>query len=173
MSDSVATYLNAQIEAGAQAVMIFDTWGGTLSPQHYREFSLQPMQRALAKLHRQYNDNPVPVILFSKGANHSLDELADSGADAIGLDWTVNISDASKIVGDRAALQGNLDPTVLYSTADTVTEHAKKVLDAYPKDSGHVFNLGHGIHPGINPDNVKALVDFVHDYSRTLKTKSG
>ncbi|RCL46350.1 MAG: uroporphyrinogen decarboxylase [Candidatus Thioglobus sp.] len=170
LSDSVATYLNAQIAAGAQAVMIFDTWGGTLSPEHYREFSLQPMQRALEKLDRQSNDIPVPVILFSKGANHSLDDLANSGADGIGLDWTINIADASKIVADRACLQGNLDPSVLYSTPDVVTAQAKKILDAYPRDSGHVFNLGHGIHPGINPDNVKALVDFVHDYSRTQKT---
>lgn len=169
LSDSVASYLNAQIEAGAQAVMIFDTWGGTLSPQHYHQYSLQPMQRALEKLHSHYDNQPIPVILFSKGANHALNDLANSGAHGIGLDWTIDIADASKIVGDRVALQGNLDPSVLYSDSETVIEYAKKILDAYPKQSGHVFNLGHGIHPGIQPDNVKALVDFVHQYSRSLK----
>jgi len=171
VSDSVASYLNAQIEAGAQTVMIFDTWGGTLTPEYYRHYSLAPMMRAVEKLHRHHEGATIPVILFSKGANHSLEQLANSGANGVGLDWTINIRDASKIVGDRVSLQGNLDPTVLYSTPQTVIEQARAVLDAYPKHSGHVFNLGHGIHPGIKPENVKTLVDFVHQYSHEQKSK--
>jgi uroporphyrinogen decarboxylase len=151
--------------------MIFDTWGGTLTPEYYRHYSLAPMMRAVEKLHRHHEGATIPVILFSKGANHSLEQLANSGANGVGLDWTINIRDASKIVGDRVSLQGNLDPTVLYSTPQTVIEQARAVLDAYPKHSGHVFNLGHGIHPGIKPENVKTLVDFVHQYSHEQKSK--
>lgn len=169
LSDSVAMYLNAQIEAGAQSVMVFDTWGGTLTPEYYRRYSLHSMTRIVEQLHRSYQGTIIPVTLFSKGANHSLANLADSGANAIGLDWTVNIAEASSIVGDKVALQGNLDPAILYSSEDSVKEHAKKILNDYNKDTGHVFNLGHGIHPAIEPEKVKALVDFVHQYSASLR----
>lgn len=169
LSDSVARYLNAQIEAGAQAVMVFDTWGGALTPEYYRNYSLQSMTRIVEQLHRDHAGNKVPVILFSKGANHSLSQLAKSGADGVGLDWTVNINNASQLVGDNVALQGNLDPAVLYSSHESVKAHAKKVLDDYAKPTGHVFNLGHGIHPAIDPEKVKTLVDFVHSYSASLR----
>lgn len=171
LSDSVAAYLNAQIESGAQAVMIFDTWGGALTPELYRSYSLRSMERIVSQLHRTYDNQTIPVTLFSKGANHSLANLADSGANAVGLDWTVNIAEASKIVGSKVALQGNLDPTVMYSSEQSVKQNAKKILDDYNKNTGHVFNLGHGIHPGIDPNKVKALVDFVHDYGAELRNK--
>ena len=169
LSDSVAVYLNAQIEAGAQAVMIFDTWGGALTPEYYRRYSLHSMTRIVEQLHRSYNGSTIPVTLFSKGANHSLADLANSGANGVGLDWTVNIAEASNIVGDKVALQGNLDPAILYSSHDSIKKHAKKVLDDYDKNTGHVFNLGHGIHPAIDPEKVKTLVDFVHDYSAGMR----
>ena len=163
---SVAAYLNAQIEAGAQAVMLFDTWGGTLTPELYRRYSLAPMVEIIKQLHREYNGHKIPVILFSKGANHSLQEMAASGTDAVGLDWTIDISDAKNIVGDTVALQGNLDPAVLYSSPESIQNEVKKIIAAYGKPSGHVFNLGHGIHPGIDPDNVKILVDSVHAFGQ-------
>ena len=169
LSDSVAAYLNAQIEAGAQAVMIFDTWGGALTPEDYRRYSLGSMTRIVEQLHREFDGIEIPVTLFSKGANHSLADLANAGANGVGLDWTVNIAEASRIVGDKVALQGNLDPSILYSSHESIKQHAKKVLDDYGKNTGHVFNLGHGIHPGINPEKVKTLVDFVHEYSASLK----
>ena len=166
VSASVASYLNAQIEAGAQALMIFDTWGGVLTPELYRRYSLAFMHSVLDQLKREHDGKKIPVILFSKGANHSLTDIAATGADGIGLDWTINIADASAIVGTEVAVQGNLDPSVLYSSPEVVREQVKKVLDAYPHETGHVFNLGHGIHPGIDPENVKALVDAVHEFSQ-------
>lgn len=169
LSDSVAAYLNAQIEAGAQAVMIFDTWGGVLTPEDYRQFSLASMTRIVEQLHRTYNGETVPVTLFSKGANHSLAHLAGSGANAVGLDWTVNIAEAKQLVKDSVALQGNLDPSVLYSSTDSVITHAKQIIDDFDGNTGHVFNLGHGIHPAIDPEKVKALVDFVHSYSESKR----
>lgn len=167
LSDSVAAYLNAQIEAGAQAVMIFDTWGGVLTPEDYRQFSLASMTRIVEQLHRTHNGETVPVTLFSKGANHSLAHLAGSGANAVGLDWTVNIAEAKQLVKDSVALQGNLDPSVLYSSTDSVIAHAKQIIDDFDGNTGHVFNLGHGIHPAIDPKKVKALVDFVHSYTES------
>ena len=169
LSDSVAVYLNAQIEAGAQAVMIFDTWGGALTPEDYRRYSLGAMVRIVEQLQRNHNGETVPVTLFSKGANHSLTQLAESGANAVGLDWTVNIAQASQLTHNKVALQGNLDPAVLYSSIESVQSHAQKILDDYADNTGHVFNLGHGIHPAIDPEKVKALVDFVHSYSESLR----
>ena len=166
VSTSVAIYLNAQIHAGAQAVMIFDTWGGVLTPELYRRYSLDPMRAIVDKLDRQHEGLQIPVILFSKGANHSLAAIAASGTDAVGLDWTINIRDARKLVGDNVALQGNLDPAVLYSSHASIKQQVKQILDDYNEPSGHVFNLGHGIHPGIDPDNVKTLVDSVHEYGK-------
>ena len=163
---SVTGYLNAQIAAGAQVVMIFDTWGGTLTPELYRRYSLAPMAEIVAQLDRGEGDQRVPVILFSKGANHSLTEIAVSGADAVGLDWTVNIRVAKELVGDKVALQGNLDPAVLYSSPSAIEKEVKKILFDYGMPTGHVFNLGHGIHPGIDPENVKTLVECVHQYGK-------
>jgi uroporphyrinogen decarboxylase len=164
VSAAVTAYLNAQIRAGAQAVMIFDTWGGSLTPRHYREFSLAYMQRIVAELTREHEGRRVPVILFTKGGGAWLEWQADAGADALGLDWTIDIADAAARVGDRVALQGNLDPAVLYAGDEVVRAEARRVLEGFPNRTGHVFNLGHGIHPGIDPERVATLVETVHSY---------
>lgn len=166
VSASVTDYLNAQIEAGAQVVMIFDTWGGTLTPELYRRYSLAPMHEIVQNFKRQHDGQQIPVILFSKGANHSLGEIAATGTDAVGLDWTINIRDAQVLTGNNVALQGNLDPSVLYSSHASIEKEVKQILTDYTKPSGHVFNLGHGIHPGIDPDHVKTLVDSVHTFGK-------
>jgi uroporphyrinogen decarboxylase len=165
---AVTKYLNAQIEAGAQAVMIFDTWGGVLTPTAYREFSLRYMTGIMHQLKRENDGRRVPVVLFSKGAAHSLDAMADSGADALGLDWTANLGQARARVGNRVALQGNMDPSILYATPERIRAEAKLVLESFGPGSGHVFNLGHGIGQGVNPDHVAALVDAVHELSRPM-----
>ena len=169
LSNSVAQYLNAQIEAGAQVVMIFDTWGGNLTPRDYRAFSLTSMQKIVEQLKYKANGQQVPVILFSKGANHSLEQMANTGTDGIGIDWTIDIQEAKSRVSDKVALQGNLDPTVLYSAPEVVAKHASEVVNDFGLATGHVFNLGHGIHPGINPENVAALVDAVHQAGHELR----
>ncbi|MFP5504919.1 MAG: uroporphyrinogen decarboxylase, partial [Gammaproteobacteria bacterium] len=148
---AVADYLNAQIAAGAQAVMLFDTWGGALGPREYREFSLAYMTRIVAQLAREHDGRRVPVILFTKGGGQWLETMAESGADALGLDWTTDIGQARARVGDRVALQGNLDPAVLYAQPEHIRAEVARVLAAYGHGSGHVFNLGHGIHPQIAP----------------------
>ncbi|ACL74090.1 uroporphyrinogen decarboxylase [Thioalkalivibrio sulfidiphilus HL-EbGr7] len=162
LAEAVTVYLNAQIAAGAQAVMVFDTWGGSLTPEGYREFSLAYMQRIVAGLTREHEGRRVPVTLFTKGGGAWLEVMAETGCDALGLDWTVNIGEARRRVGDRVALQGNLDPAVLYASAERVRAAARKVVEDFGPGSGHVFNLGHGIHPGIDPEKVAALVDEVH-----------
>ena len=167
ISAAVTAYLNAQIRAGAQAVMIFDTWGGSLTPRHYREFSLAYMERIIAGLLREQDGQRVPVVLFTKGGGAWLEWQADAGADALGLDWTIDIADAAARVGDRVALQGNLDPSVLYAGDEVVRAEALRVLDGFQRPTGHVFNLGHGIHPGIDPDRVATLVDTVQRYRRS------
>jgi uroporphyrinogen decarboxylase len=167
ISAAVTAYLNAQIRAGAQAVMIFDTWGGSLTPRHYREFSLAYMERIIAGLIREQDGQRVPVVLFTKGGGAWLEWQADAGADALGLDWTIDIADAAARVGDRVALQGNLDPSVLYAGDEVVRAEALRVLDGFQRPTGHVFNLGHGIHPGIDPDRVATLVDTVQRYRRS------
>jgi uroporphyrinogen decarboxylase len=159
---AITRYLNAQVEAGAQALMIFDTWGGVLSPTGYREWSLGPMQRIVAGLKREHEGRRVPVILFTKGGGQWLESMADTGADALGIDWTTDLGDARARVGDRVALQGNLDPSVLYAGEDDIRREVRRVLDSYGEGPGHVFNLGHGIHPHIDPDKVAVLVDAVH-----------
>lgn len=164
---SVTRYLNAQVEAGAQALMIFDTWGGVLSPATYHEWSLEPMRRIVAGLKREHEGRRVPVILFTKGGGQWLHAMADTGADALGVDWTTDLGDARRRVGDRVALQGNLDPSVLYADEDDIRREVQKVLDSYGKGPGHVFNLGHGIHQHIDPDKVAVLVDAVHSLSKT------
>ena len=165
LADSVVQYLNAQIEAGAQAVQIFDSWGGVLSPDNYQHFSLHYMQRIISQLHHYYDGRKVPVILFTKGGGQWLEWMVDSGADALGLDWTTDLRLARDRVGDQVALQGNMDPSVLYASDDTVRQHVKAILEQYGEGSGHVFNLGHGIHQYVQPDKVKVLVDAVHEFS--------
>ena len=162
LADAVTAYLNAQIAAGAQAVMVFDTWGGSLTPEGYREFSLAYMQRIVDRLTRENEGRRVPVTLFTKGGGAWLEAMADTGCDGLGLDWTVNIGEARRRVGERVALQGNLDPAVLYASPERVREEARRILEDFGAGTGHVFNLGHGIHPGIDPEKVAALVDEVH-----------
>ncbi len=166
LAASVTSYLNAQIAAGAQAVMIFDTWGGVLSPEKYKEFSLAYMQKIVSGLTREADGRQVPVTLFTKGGGQWLEIMAETGCDALGLDWTQDITNARQRVGDKVALQGNLDPSVLYASADTIKDEVKKVITGFGKGTGHVFNLGHGIHQHIDPDNVKVLVDAVHEYGK-------
>jgi uroporphyrinogen decarboxylase len=166
LADSVTAYLNAQIAAGAQAVQIFDTWGGMLTPYDYRAFSLDYMQRIVAGLTREADGRRVPVILFTKGGGLWLETMADAGADALGLDWTIDIGEARERVGHRVALQGNLDPSTLYASPDTIRRSVARILESYGQGSGHVFNLGHGIHPEIPPEHAAAMVEAVHELSR-------
>ncbi|WP_019021734.1 uroporphyrinogen decarboxylase [Thioalkalivibrio sp. ALE23] len=166
VADAVTEYLNAQIRAGAQAVMVFDTWGGALTPRSYREFSLAYMQRIVDGLIRENEGRRVPVTLFTKGGGAWLEAQADTGADGLGLDWTIEIGEAAQRVGDRVGLQGNLDPSVLYAPEAVVREETRRVLDGFGRDTGHVFNLGHGVHPAIDPDRVAAMVDTVVNYRR-------
>ena len=166
LADSVSVYLAAQIEAGVQAVMIFDTWGGSLSPATYREFSLAYMTRIVEKLKADVSTQNVPVVLFTKGGGQWLEVMADSGCDALGLDWTTDLSDARARVGDRVALQGNIDPCVLYASPQQIEQEVAKVLASFGKGNGHVFNLGHGIHPEVNPEHAGALIEAVHTLSR-------
>jgi uroporphyrinogen decarboxylase len=166
LADSVGAYLNAQIEAGAQAVMIFDTWGGVLSPSAYRSFSLAPMKRVLDQLTRVQLGRRVPVILFTKGGGAWLEQIAETGCDALGVDWTVDLDEARQRVGHRAALQGNLDPCVLYARPERISQAVGEILARFGRGSGHVFNLGHGIHPDVDPARLAVLVDAVHEQSR-------
>ena len=166
ISASVTTYLNAQIAAGAQAVMIFDTWGGVLSPRVYQEFSLHYMSEIVSNLTRSIDGQRIPVILFTKGGGQWLEAMADSGCDALGVDWTTDLGQARTRVGHRVALQGNLDPCVLYANPERIREQVANVLADFGPGAGHVFNLGHGIHQHINPEHVVALVDAVHQLSR-------
>jgi len=165
LADSVATYLNAQIEAGAQAVMVFDSWGGALTTRHYKEFSLAYMQRIVNQLTKEKDGHKIPAILFTKGGGLWLPELAATGCDALGLDWSVNITKAREQVGDRVALQGNMDPAIMATDPETIQAEVANILADFGHGSGHVFNLGHGITPSINPENVAALVDAVHETS--------
>ncbi len=163
---SVTSYLNAQIAAGAQAVMIFDTWGGVLSPRDYIEFSLRYMAQIVDGLTRENEGRRVPVILFTKGGGAWLESMAETGCDALGVDWTTDIGAARARVGHQLALQGNMDPCVLYAAPERIRAEAATILKSYGSGSGHVFNLGHGIHQHINPDHVKVLVDSVHELSK-------
>ena len=166
-TDAVIAYLNAQIESGAQAVMIFDSWGGALTAAAYQEFSLAYMQRIVAGLIKEKDGERIPSIVFTKGGGLWLESIAAIGCDAIGLDWTIDIGEARRRVGDRVALQGNLDPNVLFASPERIAVEATKVLDAYgPGDTGHVFNLGHGISQYTPPEHVSALVEAVHGYRR-------
>jgi uroporphyrinogen decarboxylase len=163
---SVVAYLNAQVESGAQALMLFDTWGGALSNAAYQEFSLAYMQQVVSGLTRERDGQKVPVIVFTKGGGLWLEKIAAIGCDAVGLDWTVDIGEARARVGKHVALQGNLDPSILLTTPDIVQREAGKVLASYGAGSGHVFNLGHGVSRITPPENVAALVEAVHAQSR-------
>jgi uroporphyrinogen decarboxylase len=164
---AVTAYLNAQIAAGAQAVMIFDTWGGSLSAAAYREFSLAYMQQIVAGLTREREGRRVPSIVFTKGGGLWLEDIAAIGCDALGLDWTCDIGAARQRVGDKVALQGNLDPMTLFAEPQVIRAEVGKVLSAYGAGSGHVFNLGHGVSQYTAPERVGALVDAVHELSRS------
>ncbi len=164
-ADSVIAYLNAQIDSGAQAVMIFDTWGGSLSNAAYQEFSLAYMQRIVAGLKKEKDGQRIPSIVFTKNGGLWLEKIAAIGCDGLGLDWTIDIGEARRRVGDKVALQGNLDPNVLFAPPEVVAAEAKKVLDSFgPGNTGHVFNLGHGISQYTPPESVTALVEAVHGY---------
>ena len=165
LADAVTDYLNAQIKAGAQAVQIFDTWGGILSGNAYRAFSLAYMQRIVSKLQKENEGRRVPVILFTKNGGQWLESIADTGCDAIGLDWTTDIGEARSRVGDKVALQGNMDPTILYASGKVIREEVASILKSFGSGSGHVFNLGHGITPEVNPEHVSHFVDAVHEFS--------
>ena len=164
LAASVSQYLNAQIAAGAQAVMIFDTWGGSLSTPAYAEFSLAYMSEIIAGLKREAEGRPVPVLLFTKGGGNWLEAMATSGADVLGLDWTTELSVARQRLGDGIALQGNMDPIALYGSASAVAAEAERVLASHGPGSGHIFNLGHGITPQTPIGNVATLVESVHNW---------
>lgn len=170
LADSVVNYLNAQIQNGVNAVMIFDTWGGTLTPTAYQEFSLNYMQYIIKNLTPN-----IPSIIFTKGGGLWLENMANINCSAVGVDWTINIAEAKRKIGDKVAIQGNLDPSILLSNAEVVNNQAKKLLDDfYAVDNnanGHIFNLGHGISQFANPENVKELVQTVHNYSKQLRQK--
>jgi len=163
---AVTAYLNAQIEAGAQAVMIFDTWGGMLAHQAYLEFSLRYICQIVEGLIRERDGERVPSIVFTKNGGHWLEKIAACGCDAVGLDWTCDIGGARQRVGDKVALQGNLDPIALFANTDSVAREARNVLDEFGPGPGHVFNLGHGISQFTPPDHVEVLVNTVHQHSR-------
>lgn len=163
---AVTSYLNAQVANGAQALMLFDTWGGALSQAAYNEFSLHYMTQVVSGLRREHEGQQVPVIVFTKGGGLWLENIAASGCDALGLDWTIDIGTARQRVGSRVALQGNLDPAVLMSSPDVIREQAGQVLASFGAGPGHVFNLGHGISQFTPPEHVRALVDAVHELSR-------
>ena len=158
-------YLNAQIAAGVQAVQIFDTWGGVLSHSAYHRFSLPYMEKIVKGLIRECRGQKVPVILFTKGSGSWLESMSNVGADALGLDWNIDIGNARAKVGDRVSLQGNLDPYILFSSRDVIRQEVRSVLESYGKGSGHIFNLGHGIDPLVDPERVKIFVEAVHEYS--------
>lgn len=162
IADSVSDYLSAKIRAGADAVQIFDTWGGLLSPEDYEKFSLKYIEKIISKIKRKDE----PVIVFAKGVHFKMNKLVECGADVIGLDWTMEIGKIRSKYGKKVALQGNLDPTVLYADQNKIKEEAVKVLKSFGKNNGHIFNLGHGILPDVSPDNARYLVDVVKEESK-------
>ncbi|MDU8360681.1 uroporphyrinogen decarboxylase [Pseudomonas syringae group sp. J309-1] len=165
LADSVIGYLNGQILAGAQAVQVFDSWGGSLSDAAYQEFSLAYMRKIVNGLIRENDGRKVPVILFTKGGGLWLESMAETGADALGLDWTTNIGDARRRVGDKVALQGNMDPSVLYASPQAIRAEVARILASYGSGNGHVFNLGHGITPEVDPAHAGAFIEAVHELS--------
>jgi uroporphyrinogen decarboxylase len=170
VSRTTTDYLNAQVEAGAQAIMIFDTWGAALERDDYMRFSLDPMQKIVDGLTREKDGRRIPVILFTKGAGPLLADMVGTGCDALGVDWTTSLADARKHVDDKVALQGNLDPATLRESPEAIRQGVADTLASYGKGPGHVFNLGHGITPDIDPDNLGVLVDAVHELSPQYHT---
>ena len=175
-AQAVTAYLNAQIDAGAQAVMLFDSWGGVLADGAFQRFSLDYTRRVVAGLQREKDGQRIPVLVFTKGGGPWLDQIADIGADVVGLDWTVNLAAARRQLGSRVALQGNLDPNVLFAPPEVVAHEAMALLDSFGRPQradggwdGHIFNLGHGISQYTPPDHVAALVEAVHAHSRRLR----
>lgn len=165
VTESVIQYLNAQIKAGAEAIMIFDTWGGVLSKRDYIEFSLTYMKQIVSQLNRVNGSEYVPVTLFTKNGGAWLEDIANTGCDAIGVDWTTNIKTARDRVGSKVAIQGNMDPSMLYASPQRIEQEVKCILDTYGNGTGHIFNLGHGIHPDAPPEDAKSFIDAVHKLS--------
>ena len=165
LADSVAAYLNAQIANGAQAVQIFDTWGGILTTRDYQEFSLNYMQRIVSQLTREHEGRQVPVILYTKGGMGWLEAIADTGCDVVGLDWSIDIDVAKARIGHKVALQGNMDPTMLYASPERIREEVKDILARFGHGSGHVFNLGHGITPDVPPEHAIEFFKAVREES--------
>ena len=165
LATAVTDYLNQQILAGAQAVQIFDTWGGALSSPAYQEFSLSYMDKIVSGLIREHEGRKVPVILFTKGGGMWLEKIAQTGCDALGLDWTVELGDARTRVGQQVSLQGNMDPAILYASPAKIRNEVARILESYGHGEGHVFNLGHGITPDVKPENAKAFIEAVHELS--------
>ncbi|BBB23322.1 uroporphyrinogen decarboxylase [Abyssogena phaseoliformis symbiont OG214] len=166
LADTIIDYLNGQIQAGADSVMIFDTWGGLLNKQSYEDFSLQYMAKIVNGIKREFNGKIIPVTLFTKGGAMRLEQIANSGCDGVALDWTVELNDAQRRIGAKVTLQGNLDPCVLYASPEKIRKEVKKILSQFQGNTGHVFNLGHGISPDVNPEHMKILVDAVHEFSK-------
>ncbi len=169
-ASAVTAYLNAQIAAGAQVVMLFDTWGGVLTPEYYKEFSLRYMAEILSGLTREQEGRRIPVILFTKNAGQWLDDIAATGCEAIGVDWTTDLKQARARLGSTTALQGNLDPAVLLSSPASIHKQVCSVLESYGDGNGHIFNLGHGIYPQTPPEHVEALLAAVHSESPLYHT---
>ncbi|RAP58539.1 uroporphyrinogen decarboxylase [Oleiagrimonas sp. MCCC 1A03011] len=169
LAQSVAAYLAAQAEAGAQALMVFDTWGGLLSPGMFHEFSLRYLARIVEQLKNDAHAANLPVVLFSKGASGHLEALAGTGCAGLGLDWTISLDEARRRVGEHVALQGNLDPSALYATPEIIRREVEAAITAFGPHPGHVFNLGHGVTPGVDPEHVKVLVDTVHEAGRRIR----
>jgi len=166
LTDAVADYLSAQIAAGVDAIQIFDTWAGILSPRDYLIFALKYINQVILKIKR----NDEPIIYFPKGVNYRMRTTADCGADVISVDWTIDLAKARDKIGNKVAIQGNLDPTVLYAEPNFIRREARKVLESYGEGNGHIFNLGHGILPDVDPAHAKALVDFVKEESGKFHT---
>ena len=167
LTKACADYLSAKIEAGVDAVQIFDTWGNTIAGD-FKEYSLYYITKVISLIKRKNE----PVIVFSKGVHYKMDDLANTGADVIGLDWTMQLGEVRNTIGNKVALQGNLDPTVLYAGKDKIRDEVKKVLSSFGEGSGHIFNLGHGILPDVDPENAKALVQFVKEESKSFHSKN-
>ena len=165
LSESVSDYLIAQIKAGVDAVMVFDTWGGVLSPEDYLVYSLHYLERIVKKIQNVFNNQKIPIILFTKGVGKNITEMAKTGCDAVGVDWMLSLKEALQLTRNTVALQGNIDPAVLYGNKKTIQEAVIRALDSYGSMPGHVFNLGHGMHPDIDPDKVAYLVEQVHALS--------
>jgi uroporphyrinogen decarboxylase len=165
VAETTTDYLNAQVAAGAQAIMLFDTWGGALEPDDYRRYSLASMQKIVDGLTRENDGRRVPVILFTKGAGTLMSDMVSTGCDALGVDWTTDLATARKYVDDKVALQGNLNPATLRESPETIRQGVADVLASYGSGPGHVFNLGHGITPDIDPEHLGVLIDAVHELS--------